>query len=143
MEILASLIRWIKTGNIAVITLTMMAIVTVAMWMTLFGGSGKADAQEASDSRVAEYEEVGTEEEVAEEGKAPQSAWGLGLLAAAISTSISAIAAGVAVSIVGSAAMAAVAERPEVMGRSIIFVGLAEGIAIYGLIISIMILSKL
>jgi len=39
--------------------------------------------------------------------------------------------------------MGAVAERPEVMGRSIIFVGLAEGIAIYGLIISIMILSKL
>ena len=78
-----------------------------------------------------------------EEGKAPQSAFGLGLLAAAISTSVSAIAAGIAVSIVGSAAMGAVAEKPEVMGRSIIFVGLAEGIAIYGLIISIMILGKL
>ncbi len=71
------------------------------------------------------------------------SSFGLGLLAAAISTSVSAIAAGIAVAIVGSAAMGAVAERPEVMGRSIIFVGLAEGIAIYGLIISIMILGKL
>ena len=88
-------------------------------------------------------QEEGEAPSVTQAGKTPESAWGLGLLAAAISTSISAIAAGVAVAIVGSAAMGAVAERPEVMGRSIIFVGLAEGIAIYGLIISIMILSKL
>jgi V/A-type H+-transporting ATPase subunit K len=67
----------------------------------------------------------------------------LGLIAAALSTGLSAVAAGIAVAIVGSAAMGAVAERPEVMGRSIIFVGLAEGIAIYGLIISIMILGKI
>ena len=135
MKILASLIRWIKTGNIALVTLTMMAIITVAVWMTLFGGSGKVVAQETGDT-----------ETVAEEGakeKAPQSAFGLGLLAAAISTGVSCVAAGIAVAIVGSAALGAVAEQPEIMGRSIIFVGLAEGIAIYGLIISIMILGKL
>jgi V/A-type H+-transporting ATPase subunit K len=41
---------------------------------------------------------------------------------------------------VGSAAMGAVAERPELMGRSLIYVGLAEGIAIYGVVVAIMIL---
>ena len=135
MKILASLIRWIKTGNIALITLTMMAIITIAVWMMLPGGLGKASAQEVSDTEALAGAKAGE--------KAPQSAWGLGFLAAAISTSVSAVAAGIAVSIVGSAALGAVAERPEVMGRSIIFVGLAEGIAIYGLIISIMILGKL
>jgi V/A-type H+-transporting ATPase subunit K len=44
---------------------------------------------------------------------------------------------------VGAAALGAIAERPEIMGRAIIFVGLAEGIAIYGLIMSILILGKL
>ena len=119
-------------GNIALVSLSMMAIITVVAWTMLFAGSGKAVAQGPVETPA-----------VTQAGKTPESAWGLGLLAAAISTSISAIAAGVAVAIVGSAAMGAVAERPEVMGRSIIFVGLAEGIAIYGLIISIMILSKL
>ena len=89
-------------------------------------------------------DDTGTHLEEGGEKKVPEStAFGLGLIAAAISTSVSAIAAGIAVSIVGSAAMGAVAEKPEIMGRSIIFVGLAEGIAIYGLIISIMILGKL
>jgi len=132
MRILASLIKWFKMGNIALVSLSMMAIITVVAWTTLFVGSESAVAQEEGEAPS-----------VTQAGKTPESAWGLGLLAAAISTSISAIAAGVAVAIVGSAAMGAVAERPEVMGRSIIFVGLAEGIAIYGLIISIMILSKL
>jgi len=36
--------------------------------------------------------------------------------------------------------MGAVAERPELMGRSLIYVGLAEGIAIYGVVVAIMIL---
>ena len=123
MRILASLIRWFKMGNIALVSLSMMAIITVVAWTTLFVGSEKAVAQVPGETPA-----------VTQAGRTPESAWGLGLLAAAISTSISAIAAGVAVAIVGSAAMGAVAERPEVMGRSIIFVGLAEGIAIYGLI---------
>ena len=48
-----------------------------------------------------------------------------------------------AVAKVGSAAMGAVSENPELMGRSLVFVGLAEGIAIYGLIIAIMLLQKM
>ncbi len=138
MKILVPLIRWFKMGNAIIVTLSMMAIITVAVWMMFFGASGKAIAQdETSGAGVREAEPH------REKGQAPDSAWALGLIAAAISTSVSAIAAGIAVSVVGSAAMGAVAEKPEVMGRSIIFVGLAEGIAIYGLIISIMILGKL
>jgi V/A-type H+-transporting ATPase subunit K len=136
MKILASLIRWAKTGNIVIVTLTMLVAITVVGWMTVSAGFSSAEAQETGDTEI--------KADTHSEGEgAPKSVWGLGLLAAAISTSVSAIAAGIAVSIVGSAAMSAVAEKPEVMGRSIIFVGLAEGIAIYGLIISIMILGKL
>jgi V/A-type H+-transporting ATPase subunit K len=39
--------------------------------------------------------------------------------------------------------MGAVAEKPELAGRALVFVGLAEGIAIYGLIVAIMILGRL
>ena len=44
---------------------------------------------------------------------------------------------------VGTAAIGALAEKPELFGRLLIFVGLAEGIAIYGLIVSILILNRL
>jgi V/A-type H+-transporting ATPase subunit K len=63
-------------------------------------------------------------------------------LAAAIAVSVGALGAGVAVGYVGAAAMGAIGEKPELAGRALIFVGLAEGIAIYGLIIAIMILGK-
>jgi len=66
-----------------------------------------------------------------------------GFLAAAIAVGLGSIGAGIAVSSVGSAAMGAMAEKPEMAARALIFVGLAEGIAIYGLIIAIMILGKL
>ena len=66
-----------------------------------------------------------------------------GLAAAAGSTALSALAAGYAVAKVGTAAVGALAEKPELMARLLIFVGLAEGIAIYGLIVSILILNRL
>lgn len=66
--------------------------------------------------------------------------WGFAAAAAAVG--IGSIGAGIAVSYVGSAAIGALSEKPETFGRSIVFVGLAEGIAIYGLIIAIIILGK-
>lgn len=68
---------------------------------------------------------------------------GWAFLAAAISTGFGCVGAGIAVGYVGAAAVGAVGEKPEVAGRTLIFVGLAEGIAIYGLIIAIMILGKI
>ena len=64
-------------------------------------------------------------------------------ICAAAVAGIAAIGAAIAVAIVGSAAMGAVAEKPETAGRALLFVGLADGIAIYGLIIAIMILGRL
>jgi V/A-type H+-transporting ATPase subunit K len=70
-------------------------------------------------------------------------AWSFGLMAAALSTALAALGAGFAVARVGTAAIGALAEKPELFGRLLIFVGLAEGIAIYGLIVSILILNRL
>jgi len=63
-------------------------------------------------------------------------------LAAAIATGLGSIGAGLAVSSTGAAAVGAIAEKPESFGRALIFVGMAEGIAIYGLIISFMVLNR-
>jgi len=68
---------------------------------------------------------------------------GWGLVAAALATGLSSLGAGVAVGRLGTAAVGALAEKPELLGRLLIFVGLAEGIAIYGVIISILILNRL
>jgi len=70
-------------------------------------------------------------------------ATGWALLGAALATGLSSIAAGLAVGRLGAAAIGALAEKPELFGRLLIFVGLAEGIAIYGLIVSILILNRL
>lgn len=61
-------------------------------------------------------------------------------LAAALSTGLACIGAGIAVAASGAAAVGATAEKPESFGRALIFVGLSEGIAIYGLIISFLVL---
>lgn len=63
-------------------------------------------------------------------------------LAAAIAVGIGSAGAGYAVSATGSAAIGAIAEKPEVFGRALIFVGLSEGVAIYGLIIAFIILNS-
>ncbi len=65
---------------------------------------------------------------------------GLQYLAAALSTGLAAIGAGIAVAVASSAALGAISEDPNLLGKTLIFVGLAEGIAIYGLIVSILIL---
>ncbi len=65
-----------------------------------------------------------------------------GYFSAALATGLSSLGAGIAVASVGSAAIGALAEKPELLGRVLIIVGLAEGIAIYGLIVSILILNQ-
>lgn len=64
------------------------------------------------------------------------------MMAAAIAAGLSSLAAGYAVASVGSAVVGALAEKPELLGRVLILVGLAEGIAIYGLIVAILILNR-
>lgn len=71
------------------------------------------------------------------------SAQGMGFLAAALVTGLAAIGAGIAVAAAAPAAIGAVSEDPKSFGKAIIFVVLGEGIAIYGLLISILIINKL
>ena len=64
------------------------------------------------------------------------SATGFGYLAAALSTGLSCVGGGIAVSAAASAALGAISEDSSILGKSLIFVGLAEGVCLYGLIIS-------
>ena len=71
------------------------------------------------------------------------NAAGFGYLAAALSTGLSCVGGGIAVASAASAALGAISEDPGALGKSLIFVGLAEGVCLYGLIISFMILGQL
>ena len=79
----------------------------------------------------------------AETASTASNAAGWGYLAAALSTGLSCIGGGIAVSAAASAALGAISEDGSILGKSLIFVGLAEGVCLYGLIISFMILGKL
>lgn len=68
---------------------------------------------------------------------------GLALLGIGLPTGLAAIGAAIALGPIGSAAMAVIAEKPEMFGRTLIYMGLAEGIAIYGLVMSILMLGKI
>ena len=81
--------------------------------------------------------------ETAEAAAGAGMATGLGYLAAALATSLSGIGSGIAVASSASAALGAISEDQSIFGKSMIFVAMAEGIALYGLIISFMILGKL
>jgi V/A-type H+-transporting ATPase subunit K len=68
---------------------------------------------------------------------------GLALIGIGLPTAVAAIAASMALGPVGSASLAVIAEKPELFGRTLIYMGLAEGVAIYGLVMSILMLGKL
>ena len=79
--------------------------------------------------------------EAARQAAAIDSQWVF--IGAALVTGVATLGAGFAVARVGTAAVGALAEKPELFGRLLIFIGLAEGIAIYGLIVSILILNRI
>lgn len=68
---------------------------------------------------------------------------GMAYIAAALSTGLACLGAGVAVASAASAAIGASSENSSMFAKSIIFVALAEGIAIYGMLISFQIVGKL
>lgn len=74
---------------------------------------------------------------------AASSATGWGYLAMALSTGLACIGGGVAVASSASAAIGAISENDKVFGKALIFVALAEGIAIYGMLVSILIMLRL
>ncbi|MEE3419881.1 MAG: ATP synthase subunit C [Lachnospiraceae bacterium] len=70
-------------------------------------------------------------------------ATGMGYIAAALVTGLSCIGGGIAVASAASAALGAISEDQSILGKSLIYVGLAEGVCLYGLIIAFMILGNL
>ncbi len=103
------------------INITMFFAILVIADIMLFGGSvNAAETAEAAASSTSE---------------------GLRYIAAALSTGMSTIGAGIAVASSASAALGALSEDSSVMGKALIFVALAEGVALYGLLISFIILN--
>lgn len=88
-----------------------------------------------------------TTSETTSESKNPKSSalisFSIGLIAAAIATGLSGLGGGIAVASAAPAAIAATSEDPKAFGKALIFVALGEGIAIYGLLVSILIISKI
>ncbi len=114
--------RWLKGGVLANI-----ALFGVAMAATLLVGVQEVMAAEPIAGAVLDISM----------GK------GLALIGIGLPTALAAIGAGIALGPVGSAALAVIAEKPEMFGRTLIYMGLAEGIAIYGLVMSILLLGKI
>lgn len=65
---------------------------------------------------------------------------GLKYIGAALAVGLSGVGGGIAVASAASAALGAISENDSVFGKSLIFVGLAEGVALYGLIIALVLL---
>ncbi|MBF0097826.1 MAG: H+transporting two-sector ATPase C subunit [Magnetococcales bacterium] len=109
----------------------------IALALTLFAGVLATALLMLGGSALAGDPMAGSAARSATDGN------GLGYIAAALATGLSSLGAGLAVAHVGAAAIGAITEKPELLGRMLILVGLAEGIAIYGLIVSILILNRL
>ena len=121
--------RLIRISAVSLFSLILlMTLVSTMKFFTVYA----AEEEEAeADVEGKEVREISPE-------AASVKKWGF--LAAAISVGLGSIAGGIAVAYVGAAALGVIGEKPEMAGRALIFVGLAEGIAIYGLIVAILIL---
>ena len=115
-------------------------ILIVMVSVCAFAVSAVSDAPAAAPEVTAQVAEAAAEDAApaADSGNSK----GLGLLAAALVTAISGIGGGIAVAAGAPAAIAATSEDPKSFGKSLIFVALGESIALYGVVISILILNK-
>ncbi|OQX82722.1 MAG: hypothetical protein B6D63_07325 [Candidatus Latescibacteria bacterium 4484_7] len=122
---------------IKVSTMALFSVIAVVLLVTIIStavevhGRQPAPSGEVTGQAVKEY--------TPEQAKV----LGWGFLAAAFSAGLGCVGAGIAVGYVGAAALGVIGERPELTAKALIYVGLAEGIAIYGLIIAIMVLMRL
>ena len=126
-----------KTGNAAQavrVNLMVAAVLFVVCAVTPF----VAQAAQVNDDTVS----VSDAAEADEAAPATDPTKGLGMLGAALATGISGIGGGIAVAAGAPAAIGATSEDPKAFGKALIFVALGESIALYGLVISIMILGK-
>lgn len=109
------------------------AILAVASLLTFKVTAADNDTQSAPPAQSA----------TAETTESADNSKGLGLLAAAISTGLAGIGGGIAVAAGAPAAIAATSEDPKAFGKALIFVALGESIALYGVVISILIMNNI
>jgi len=95
----------------------------------------------AETSRAQENTEADGGKNAQQAGRQPETGTGAPAVGAGLAAGLAAVGAGVGVGLTGAAAIGAITEKPGMLGRTLIFVGLAEGIAIYGLIVAFMILT--
>jgi V/A-type H+-transporting ATPase subunit K len=108
---------------------------TLATNLLVFAGASLALLAMGIDTALA-AETAGTHGEIS-------TGLGLALLGAGLPTGLAAFGAGLAVGPVGAASLAIISEKPEMFGRTLIYLGLSEGIAIYGLVVTILLLGKI
>lgn len=120
--------------NVAAVLASVLLIAGCAMGASAVGAEDNNDAAPAA----AQTEQAEQQETESDGG----SAKGLGLLAAGLVTGLAGIGGGIAVAAGAPAAIAATSEDPKAFGKALIFVALGESIALYGVVISILILNK-
>ncbi len=133
-------IRMVQNGKSPRKAATMQLLSFLAVCVVSFALPFAAQAAETGDTTASTSETSTTSAQMA---AATDGSKGLGLLAAALVTGLAGIGGGIAVAAAAPAAIGATSEDPKAFGKSLIFVALGEGIAIYGLLISIMILNKI
>lgn len=105
----------------------------IAAVLAFFGCAAAAFAQESVSAATEE-----TAVEAAAETKADGSS--LKYIAAGLAVGLACIAGGMAVGKIGAAAMGAMSENPELSGKALPFVGLAEGICLWGFLVALLII---
>lgn len=122
-------------GSVAATFIVAMIVLAAAISAT-----GDARADSPSSATIRSVPAAQTADEVPADEVPVDS--GAAFIGAAIAVAASALGAGIAIAYAGSAALAAVSEQPDLFGRAMVVVGLAEGVAIYGLIVAVLILGK-
>lgn len=123
--------------NAATFAVMLLLVAGCAMGAFATGGEDKAAAP--ADTTAAQASDTAAE---STESSAKDNSKGLGLLAAGLVTGLAGIGGGIAVAAGAPAAIAATSEDPKAFGKALIFVALGESIALYGVVISILILNK-
>ena len=151
-------------ASLTIVTFSIMALILIGLFLELYPEKSrqlvmnKKIAQRLKSSvglniivffgAIIAVMVIGSEQVMAAEDAVTQNreisvGLGLALLGIGLPTGLATIGAGIAVGSVGSASLAVITEKPEMFGRTLIYLGLAEGIAIYGLVMSILLLGKL
>ncbi len=120
-------------------TFAVMLLLVAGCAMGAFATGSKDKAAAPADTTAAQASDTAVE---STESAAKDNSKGLGLLAAGLVTGLAGIGGGIAVAAGAPAAIAATSEDPKAFGKALIFVALGESIALYGVVISILILNK-